>query len=54
MPNEILLFKSFDSMSGVAVTCPHASFDLSSAFGRQRRRESVEVLALVVYPKVLS
>jgi len=51
MPNEILMFKSFDSMQGVSITCPHASFDLTPTLGVQRRRESVEVLVLVVYPE---
>jgi len=51
MPNETLIFKSFDSLLGVAVTCPHASFDLTPTVGAQRRRESIEVLVLAVYPK---
>ncbi|KAI1378986.1 hypothetical protein F4677DRAFT_442714 [Hypoxylon crocopeplum] len=48
MPDEILLFKSFDSKPGVAKCCPHASFDLG--IEDQRPRESVDTLVLVVYP----
>jgi hypothetical protein len=67
MPNEILIFKSFDSKAGVAISkshqstesdpsnpdkaCPHASFDLVPTLGVQRRRQSVEVLVLAVYPE---
>jgi hypothetical protein len=52
-PNEILLFKAFDSLRrpDVARVCPHAAFYNPLAPPNSRLRESIECLNLVLYPK---
>ncbi|ETN40800.1 uncharacterized protein HMPREF1541_05080 [Cyphellophora europaea CBS 101466] len=51
-PEETLVFKSHDSRktNGTARVCPHAAFRDPLAPADARPRESVECLAIVVYP----
>lgn len=52
-PNELLLFKAFDTERGpgVARVCPHAAFSHPDTPSDARPRESVECLSLVIYPE---
>lgn len=52
MPEEVHVFKSFDSSSGVAQACPHASFNLQIE-REQRRRESVDMIVAMIYPELV-
>ncbi|KAL3479805.1 hypothetical protein BJX99DRAFT_221806 [Aspergillus californicus] len=52
-PDEVLLFKTFDSLSskGNARVCPHAAFRDPLAPENVRPRESFECQAIVIYPE---
>jgi len=47
--NEILIFQGGDSESGMAGGVPHCSFEYKLHDSKPRRRESIEVRALVFY-----
>ncbi|KAL4864436.1 hypothetical protein BDV12DRAFT_201130 [Aspergillus spectabilis] len=48
-PDEVWIFKQFDSMDGVAKHCPHGSFQNPDAAADEPRRMSIDVAALVIY-----
>ncbi|KAI0021940.1 hypothetical protein F4780DRAFT_770020 [Xylariomycetidae sp. FL0641] len=51
-PDEVCLFKNFDSKEVPARMCPHTSFGQTGPNEGPRRRESIEVRALVfTYPR---
>lgn len=52
-PNELLVFKSFDTMAaeGNARVCPHAAFEHPETPANARLRESIECLVYVIYPE---
>lgn len=47
--NEVLVFKQYDSATGVAKFAPHAAFDHPDAPAGARPRQSIEVRCLVTY-----
>ncbi|KAM0803107.1 hypothetical protein BDR22DRAFT_802241 [Usnea florida] len=55
-PNELLVFKSYDSMAAEANArvCPHAAFEHPETPANARPRESIECLVYVVYPEIMN
>ncbi len=46
-PEEVLVFKSFDSQGVIGTTCPHASFRLETAAVKPRRSIELRVLCFI-------